>query len=686
MASWTPQYSTLLSQILDILVGTKEGIEIRQDYCKILDSIYSVVLGKNRYFTGSKAEGLVLPGSDEDYMYEINNEYNIKVIQSLEDNTSTSPYSTFVMSSENVRPGFTFLHHVCQTPLPPFLYQACQNMNGLRYLSSDLFIQNAIKENQRGISKYFNECITMRRQGPSMEALTPGIPEEESMDHVNCIRCEFWPSEASEWRERPRHFGWPTQGDIVSIIDFGFHLVAIGHPNSDTKLMEWRISFSLAERTLVWSFNHVQMQCYAVMKMILKHFIKVRCSPHNQVLCSYFIKTFLFWKYEMTDANFWREDNIRECINYLLVEFCKCVSEGMLRHYFIPRFNLLSVKLTPAARRELLQLFDIIIASDISIMQDCRHLQEVWSTFSQFIAIGNEFIESCIINRTKPNLVSNDRYMREKCENLEFYYIFVLCWYPLSLLKVFSQILSLFCKTPLQDLVLKRILLDIDIASAIHTCSENRYVYRLKRIAGNEISSFDISTSKLWCAILLYMAGDYSSTLDIINQVLSSIPPFAMHRNVSNESEELYMDVFGGSDMTIIQRARKAWMFPMIFHKNTSHPLPLAIQIELHFSLLDIGLEPLTCAYYLQFLCYFDLHRYDSRDRALEQLVDVAKHAPKYGNYSDLNIAGHCLLLAGKRVEARDLFHISYIVKRSSPLIPQPQISAQWYIQNCCSI
>ena len=684
MDSWTPQCSRLLSQMLDIIVGTKEKIEIRQDYCKILDCIYSIHPGRKRYYTGSKAEGLHLPDSDEDFMYEINNEYDIEIIQSLEDNTSTSPYSTFVMSTENVPPGFTFLHHVCQTPLPSFLYQASQNMNGLRYLSSDLFMQNSIKENERAVrSVNFNEFITLRRQGPSSELSSPVIPEEQSFDHVNCIRCKFWPSEASEWRDRPRYFGWPTLEDIVSITEFGFHLVAVGHPNSDTKLLEWRILFSLAERTLVWSFNHVQMQCYAVMKMILKQFIKVRCSPHNQVLCSYFIKTFLFWKYEMTDVDFWREDNLRECINYLLVEFSKCVREGVLMHYFIPRFNLLSVKLTPAAKRELLQLFDIIIARDISILQDCRFLQTIWSTVLQVITVGNEFIESRLMIRNKLTLFGNDRCMRKQFELLELYYIFLPSWYPLSFMKVFSQILSLFCKTSLQDLVLKRFLLDIDIASAIHTCSRNRYVYRLKRIAGNEICSFYISTSKLRCAILLYMAGDYSSTLDIINQLLSSIPPFALFSDENDDSREMYEDVFGDSDMTIIQRARKAWMFPMIFHKDTSHPLPLAIQIELHFSLLDIGLEPLTCAYYLQFLCYFDLHRYDNRDRALEQLVDVAKHAQKYGTYNDLNIAGHCLLLAGKRAEARDLFYISCTVMQSSHLILVNQNSAQWYLQNC---
>ena len=151
-----------------------------------------------------------------------------------------------------------------------------------------MFIQNSLKIT-------INAPRTASRQGPSMELriMYRGVTDPGT-DYVRCIRCTFWPNAALEWKQRPRHFGWPTSNDILSIVDFGCHLVAVGHPHSQKKSMEWRISFSIAERRLVWSFNHIQMQCYAVMKILLKEFIKVRCDPENQVLCSYFIKTFLF--------------------------------------------------------------------------------------------------------------------------------------------------------------------------------------------------------------------------------------------------------------------------------------------------------------------------------------------------------------------------------------------------------
>ena len=153
---------------------------------------------------------------------------------------------------------------------------------------------------------------------------------------------------------RPRHFVWPSQHDKEYIEQFGCHLVPVGHPLSARKSLEWRLSFSIAERTLVWSFNHTQLQCYAVMKLLLKEYIKTQCAEkYKSVLCSYFIKTFLFWQFEKMERSFWKIANLSGCLIYLFREVYSCIQTGVLRHYFVPRFNLLEIKLTPDAQTEL---------------------------------------------------------------------------------------------------------------------------------------------------------------------------------------------------------------------------------------------------------------------------------------------------------------------------------------------
>ena len=110
-------------------------------------------------------------------------------------------------------------------------------------------------------------------------------------------------------------------------------------------------------------------------------------------------------------------------------------------------------------------------------------------------------------------------------------------------------------------------------------------------------------------------------------------------------------------------------VFP-VFLKYVLCPLPLGIKIELYFNRAFIMLSPFTCAYYLQFMCYYDLHQCENSYRALEQLVYFAKHAAATKDNEDmtqcdLNIAGHCLSMAGKKVEARDMFYLSYTLSES---------------------
>ena len=320
MTSWTPARSVLLSQLMDDVVGTEEMVRIRQDYCRVFDCIELIGTNVNTYYTGSKAEGLDLPGSDVDSMHDINDVFRMQVIQTEQDAPAATHRNVFVMSTENIRPCFVMLRSV--SPIRDRnLLNACQDMNNLRYLSSYLYVHNS-KEHFK--EKFPSLAIT--RQGPSIEGWDSYMDRSQSgHDNVHSIHCSFWPDAAMEWKSRSREYACPSPRDIKTIVDFGFHLVPVGYTHSDTNTMEWRISFSVAKRTLVWSFNHIQMQCYAVLKLILKEFINLNCSPPCRVLCSYFIKTFLFWEYEETDQSYWRKENFRECIMRLMSDFCECV-------------------------------------------------------------------------------------------------------------------------------------------------------------------------------------------------------------------------------------------------------------------------------------------------------------------------------------------------------------------------
>ena len=222
----------------------------------------------------------------------------------------------------------------------------------------------------------------------------------------------------------------------------------------------------------------------------------------------------------------------------------------------------------------------------------------------------------------------------------------------------------------------------------------------MHQVSQSEFSNFDISTSKLWYAIVLLSKRNFTSALSIVNGVISSIPPFPLtsiepYNNMyyHTEAKQLYADTFLNSGITPMERARKAWLMPLIFDQSMADVVPLAIQIELYFSFtghVTGAVFTLVMIYYLAFQCYHELGQYEQRNNALRQLVDHVNTDESHhdGIVHSYNIAGHCFLIAGEKDRARDMFMRSkYITQR----LPNPLASSSkwphasiWYLENFC--
>ena len=208
----------------------------------------------------------------------------------------------------------------------------------------------------------------------------------------------------------------------------------------------------------------------------------------------------------------------------------------------------------------------------------------------------------------------------------------------------------------------------------------NRDAYKLGRLAHSDAASVDISTFKLWYAMVSLMRTDYAACLRTVNDVLSRIPPYALYMSVgtlrsSRESASLYEDVYLQSDADVMERLTTSWLQDLLFYKHMLHDINLqsAVHVELSFcdEFYGVHVSPFVFAYYLMFLCHHELHQYDDRDRALRLLVDTVYNPEQRGvlYHHSLNIAGHCLLLAGRRDLAREMFVLSYqFTQRHPPL------------------
>ena len=671
MADWSPEHNKYLSALLDDVTGSEEGVRIRQDFCKIHDCIMWInPHNANVYYTGSKAEGLDLPGSDRDYMYDINDLYNIEVSESLHDLIRSTRRNKLLIVTDNVPPAFATLK--CVTLQDPLLFLSAVHMNNEWYLSSQQFVSSPWLQSEK--------TDTSRIQGPSVETWSEYDDTSQSgQDNVPSIVCKFWPTSADEWKDRPRHYGWPSQRDKEYIEQFGCHLVPVGHPLSARKSLEWRLSFSIAERTLAWSFNHTQLQCYAVMKVILKEYVKTKCAEkYKSVLCSYFIKTFLFWQIEKMDRSFWQIANLSGCIIFLFREFYSCIQTGVLRHYFVSRFNLLEINLTPDAQTELLKIFGKVIEAGISVIGQCSSLVGVCSHF--FEIRDRRHCAERTTNLRKRFLLINDEITMTfiSLEMLELIYRKLLPYES-----IFAAFVRLYAEgnvqTSLSVFFIRRFGLMIatrKLYNSVHQC--NKYVHYHMTLLSRNVYGTDIGTSKLWLGTFLLQQGDYDGSLQNVNNVLSSIPPYALYNSglsikSSEDSKQLYIDRYCGRNTDILCKAEEAWLFDMHITQSEYSFVPRAIQIE--FDHCDprtgVNISPFTYANYLMFLCYHGLGQYDNRDRALRQLVDTVNDRERRCVCIEhsYNITGHCMLMAGNVDMARIMFLISARFTHQVPVL-----------------
>ena len=658
MAEWSPDHNTYLSALLDDVTGTNEIVRTRQEDCKIRDCIRSTNHDSvNTYYTGSRAEGLDLPGSDDDFMYDINESGDIEVSELLQDLVQSTRRNRLLIITDNVPPAFAMLK--CVTLQHPLLLRSAVPMNNELYLSSQQVVSSPWLQTEK--------IAISRIQGPSVELWTEYSDTSQSGDdNVPSILCKFWPTSAAEWKDRPRHYGWPSQRDKEYIEQFRCHLVPVGHPLSERQSLEWRLSFSIAERTLVWSFNHTQLQCYAVMKLILKEYIKTKCSEkYKSVLCSYFIKTFLFWQFERTDQSFWKITNLPGCIIYLLREFYSCIQAGVLRHYFVPRFNLFQIKLTPNAQTEILHILGKVIEADISIIGQCISLSGV---YSNFLTIRDR--RQCVERTTKIHkrrLLNNDEItMNFILTTMLDFFNRKWCTYE----SIFAALLRLDAEgkvlTSLSLFLMGRLCLLIATRKLYNYVHQgNKYVHYHMTLLSRNVYGTDIATSKLWLATFLLQRGDYYRSIQNVNDVLSSIPPYALYFSGTGiksgeDSKQLYVDRYCDRNTDVLCRAKEAWLFDMTITHSEYSFVPRAIQTELDYCDPRVGvfISPFTYVYYLIFLCYHGLGQYDNRDRALRQLVDTVKDRERCAvlGYYSYNIAGHCLLMAWNVEMARYMF------------------------------
>ncbi|XP_078316899.1 cyclic GMP-AMP synthase-like receptor 2 [Crassostrea virginica] len=328
------------------IVGTSVQVAIRRETEDIREMEQRRVSENDdviEMLSGSKRKGFSLEGSDMDLMYWLNDH---RVIWDMcqSEYYYTENKTLILFESSESTPGITLLESLTPTT-DRKVRSACVPMNDRLYISSSLYRQQTQTNLLPGSTEH----------GPCESGEVLGRIE---YDIAQCFACDFWPPSASSWINRCH--SWPEREIVDDIIRNGCHFVPIGHPQGLHEHEKWRISFSVAEYKLVHTMNHCQFLSYGLLKIFLKDVKDKLSEETNKLLCSYHMKTAVFWVIQQNVVPLWFPQHLLAgfwvCFKLLL----KWVYEGICPNFFIPQNNLFLTKIHGSAQRSLfLQLQSI---------------------------------------------------------------------------------------------------------------------------------------------------------------------------------------------------------------------------------------------------------------------------------------------------------------------------------------
>ena len=589
------------------VVGSEMDIRIRQNMFLMKDRIVNKV---NKYITqvssGSLAEGLDLPGSDMDVMVVLN---YVQVIQNVQHMNRSPRYTTLLLEDDMEIPGFSRLKLIAkgdQQHIYTTLECFVETVNGL-FSSNILFIRK------------FIELAINHKQSAHGPCLSD---KDQTLDLAYCFHLYSWPRQAEQWIYRHRPGQWPSDILIKDIVNYGCILVPIGPKEIENSELLWRISFSMAEKQLAHAMNYIQILCYALLKLSLKNII----DRHDEVkglLCSYFMKTSVFWLSEEISINAFQLQNLFHCYLLCLDKLITWVKCCYCPNYFIPEHNMFRGKINRSNSRLLLTIL-------LRLRNGEREVFTVNTLFNSEVVLH----ESCVklelffykIMQNNVNVVIEKGYAQ-------------LSFIESLAMSHSTHILLGICKYYYARIGQKI----VQLVPFPTTNKHNVHVIRRYHKHLHDGTKSDAVSGWLLYASFYYVLGQYNTTLKIIDHVLSRCTPDMLMLREINYSTvyiKYYKQNVDCSNITLNEKMRLTTIDNVPYVKQSTlipHELKLEVQDG------NLYVPPVVMSQCLRFLCYHHLDNIVNRQHSLRDLFLTIKER----NCMHNNELSHSLTILG---------------------------------------
>ncbi|XP_062597564.1 uncharacterized protein LOC134258989 [Saccostrea cucullata] len=349
---------------LQIEIGTPTQVEIRRQIRDIEEIIYnsasSTLILPNRrqptFFrvsTGSQKEGFRFKASDADFLYWWTDH---KVICHPRQENLYNKETLIMMEYCDDSPGSVLLKVKKWSDWSVVsdsyvILEKGTYMSSLKYREST---KNLVVKN----SQTHGPCATGR--------LDNGV----CFDNAHSLKCDVVLKVASLWIKRCHTKGWPDSTVLQYARKTGCHFVPVGRRDSPNQDYEWRISFNLIELKCVECMNHVQFTCYGLFKIFLSKVIKPLIDDKD-LLCSYFLKSIMFYMIQEKEESFWSPENFINCFWNCFKHLIFCVYKSNLPNFFIQENNMFQGKIVGSSREKLLEKLYLLFNMGYSCLSPC---------------------------------------------------------------------------------------------------------------------------------------------------------------------------------------------------------------------------------------------------------------------------------------------------------------------------
>ena len=638
---------------MEVKCGVQNVAEILQDLhnknrdrVRLVEFCSKVLCGKEIIYTGGRADGCIVEMSDTDIMH-----ISHDVIAVLDDMSTSYKNERAVLQIDTVGvyPGHVKLQYRGEPTKSIDILKSGEKLKNLCVEGSDFISTRKVVNNCRTIASdvfgNFGYLKETQVHGPSAQMNLMHSNYCYEFDFVYAVPCLEWPKEAHEWFERERKFGFPDTTLIKHIHSLGTCVVPFGRSKDDGQNSEsdWRISFTQAEREIMWSLESSQIQCYYILKAVCK-LVKERFPDCIQ---SYFFKTSFLWNLEQIPKPLWGSNDIcsrvADCIQWLM----KNLREETVPNYFIPANNMFR---RDTCNHDTLQML-LDCLKKYTLPDSLKKLEDILMIINEIrrceanslIKRHGDYLEGVSLARQIPILFLKDPSPQNSLKTIQEQ---LLLLQDLELCNEISIFLP-FLEASNQS-----------IAGSLMFCaSEANIDTKIAREMLEKGCSSDKYSGLLKKATVLYAMRNVDEAEDVLDKLICKHDDPVLYMTPFNYDCHLIddLDVYSKADLSFEECLHKFVAYDVIFLPSEISVAPDGVK----YLLSDghaVFIPPVLYAFYLRFIIFHKKGHIDKCKELIGRFFSMIKDCKVGAIHVKFSLLGQCSFLSGNYQKAAEYF------------------------------